>query len=235
MPLLDCSNSTSLFELGFGANAVLAVLGERTANAREYFLSRYLDALIKHDRSLDRKRIDRPEIHEILIGGLKNYRRLLQASISLRTLAGTMLLVSVGTLLQNALWGTACKIDSEAVVLYVVLAFLILPLAYYLYSSAIKSATQAVIDRTIPGATELSAALVVDLELNDRAVAVARALANLAKQLTAAIGKDELANSIAARMKALTKELKTLVPRAERSHAAVMAAFKKAMAERVDG
>jgi hypothetical protein len=235
MSLVDCANATSLFELGFGANAVLAVLAERTANAKEYFLSRYLDALVRHDRLLDRKRIDRPEIHDILIGGLQNYRHLLQFSIALRVLAAAMLLISVGTLLQNALWGSACKIESEAAILYVALAFLILPFAYYLYSKALQLTTQAAIDKTIPSATELAAALVVDLELGDRGVAIASELAALAQQLSAAIEKDEPAGAVEARIKALTNELKTLPPEVERSRAAVLATFKKAMAERSDG
>lgn len=229
MTIPDCSNATSLFEIGFGLNAVVAVLGERVTNAKEYFLSKYLDALVHHAKTLDRKRIDRPEIHKLLLSGMKGYKYFLKASLALRILAAITLLLSAGTLVQNATWGAACKIESNIIITYSVFALVVLPFLYYLYSASLKKVTQSAIDKTIPRATELSAAMVVDMELHDRGHAILEEQVSLAKQLSEAVELDKPMNNIEARIKALTRELKQLQPKLERSHTLVVEAFRKAV------
>ena len=136
--MIDCTNTGSLFELGFGLSAVLAVVGESAASARRRFVTRMADSIRSKHPTLREESLSGEQFEELVFSGFRRLRFLFQFSVAVRALALLMILVSVGTLVETAVWGSKCKMSEADLYTYVLFAFAIGPFTYWGYSRYVE-------------------------------------------------------------------------------------------------
>lgn len=128
---LDCANATSLFELGFGLSAVLAAIAKSEAEARGQFMQAMISDIAKKRPDTRRETLEDGGFEAIVLAGFPNLQLLFRLSFAVRLVALIVLVASVGTLLQNAFWGTACKIERPVLNNYIIFAFVGAPVIYW--------------------------------------------------------------------------------------------------------
>jgi hypothetical protein len=128
---VDCSYATSIFELGFAVNAVIALLGRE----REAAVKTLTEQLRRHIAGVDPKAASlwptfAPVAATALLRVFPSFLPFFLFAGLVRVFAGAMTAISLATLLQGALWESACKLTSVSLIAYVLVAFVLAPLLY---------------------------------------------------------------------------------------------------------
>lgn len=128
---IDCSSATSIFELGFAVSAVIALLG-REREAAVLALTEQLKRLISavNAQAAALWPTFPPVAARALLRAFPSFLPFFLFAGAVRAFATAMSAISLATLIQGAVWGTACKLTSTSLYTYVVFAFVVAPLLY---------------------------------------------------------------------------------------------------------
>jgi hypothetical protein len=235
---LSCSDATSLFELAFGINAVIAVLSESKEDGKRRFLSGYIDALVTHTPSLSRQSLDKEKVTELLFGGFPNIRRLIAAADWLRVLAFSILIASAGTLLQAAQWGKSCELEPLTLNLFVFLSLFVAPAIYWSYAKYLKFVVAEATVRTVPKMTKFTAAILVHQQTMDEMSQITAEISRDVEEMIGAVhstsGATPTEATQDARLRKASKRAEALAKQSEVESEEVLKQFRLAMAAKIE-
>lgn len=152
-----CNNSASLLELAFGVNAVLAVLSSQVSATK----SRLTDMVIKQfqevDSTFELSASERPTLENWVSLTFKGFKFIKIVSLAPQILALALILISIGTLYQAAIWGDKCFIEDTTLAWITLISLFVAPILYYLFPKIIevverKVSTKSFVLKTNTGA-----------------------------------------------------------------------------------
>lgn len=225
--VLDCAAANSLFELGFGSSAVIAILSEKVRMARSRFFSKYLDAMKAYKPDLDRKAIDTLEVHDFILKGMPNLSWFFKFANVMQIIAGFLAIASIGTLLQLAYWGASCKVESMLLVFYCLTAFLFLPLFSWGYSVLLDMSIKLAIERTIPISVKFITEMVSNQQIRTKILKLIEEQVDLMSKINNATLRNEPAQQFNIRLDELKCELSSMHSLMNSSFANVHDEFSK--------
>src|SRR6266852_5548778 len=121
--MINCSDTTNIFALGFGLSAVIAVVGESAASARRRFLAAVAAEIKLTSPELHEKNLSNERFERYVFASFPGIRKIIYLNLPIRLFAAFVLVASLGTLVQVAVLGTSCTMSEQNLYTYIVLAF----------------------------------------------------------------------------------------------------------------
>lgn len=139
-----CTNSTSLFELAFGVNAVYAALSTQLSDTK----TRLADVALANFQQIDPSFVvplnERAVLEDWIsksLGGFKLAHRLRLIPQLLSLALGAIAAI---TLVQTALWGDKCSINDTGLIVFSTVSLLVAPALYHSFNALLIHLTRAV-------------------------------------------------------------------------------------------
>ena len=183
---LDCVNATNIFGLGFSLSAVLSAVASTEAQAREKFMNAIIDSVVERRPQLPRSSLETETFRNLVFAGYPKLTLLFKGSILVRLFAAILLVVSAGTLLQTAHWGSSCTIEPNDLNIYVGVSFVVAPFIYWAYQRILQHVITAFIASGLPEqSADLFAPMAAHMKVSESLQESITALVEKVKALSA--------------------------------------------------
>lgn len=154
-----CSNSTSLFELAFGVNAVYAALSTRLADTR----TQLADVALKNFQLVDPHFVvplnERAILEDWISRAFSGYQLAYRLRLIPQLLSLALCAIAIFALLQTARLGDKCEVKDTQLIWFSAVALLIAPVLYHLYNALLAYLVAAVTARTFQDKGKTNASL----------------------------------------------------------------------------
>ncbi|MBC7489736.1 MAG: hypothetical protein H7240_06945 [Glaciimonas sp.] len=130
---ISCNDASNLIGLGVAFNGVLVALGQVARETKTTYLREFSQAVYRTHPKIRQGTFTGKYLEDSAYKKFPDLRKIFKIGLWFQVYAIIMVIVSIATLLQQAHWGSACKISVLSLYAYVLLALVIGPAFYWFY------------------------------------------------------------------------------------------------------